>query len=123
MKCSLCKNQADTDYSVERDQPKPICSVCFGRWMPKELDALLGVKPPYDYKPMPCPAPVAPAVALSDTGADAGRLRSSKLSPQGDPESIAPSGSPPIIAKGGTDAAGAGVFDDRYCPGGNPLVK
>lgn len=84
MKCSLCKNPADTDYAVERDNPKPLCSACFGRWGPKELDALLGVKPPYTYIPMATPSrPSVAGTVLSHLDADLCQPASSPIHSSG----------------------------------------
>lgn len=122
MNCQLCrKATADTAYEVERANPKMICSSCFGRWAPKELDSLLGVKPDYSHRPMTRPAPVASAVVLSEAAAGS-RSRASELSPPGGPE-IVPSG-PPTNSKGETDAVDEGdPFDHRHRAGGDLVVK
>lgn len=45
MKCQLCRKPAEMMYSVDQDKPEiPICGACFGKWSPRKLDALLGVK-------------------------------------------------------------------------------
>lgn len=122
MKCSLCKNPADTDYSVDRDKPKPLCSACFGRWGPKELDALLGVKPNYSYVPMATPSrPSVAGIALSDAEAAFRRPKASVLSSMGDPARTVPAGSP-TLEKGEGSVESSDVFDDCHCAGGNPVV-
>lgn len=46
MKCFLCKRPAEMSYDVDPEKPRPLCGACFGRWAPRELDQLLGVKQP-----------------------------------------------------------------------------
>ena len=45
MKCKLCSHEADMNYSVDPEKPEiPLCGACFGKWSPKKLDGMLGVK-------------------------------------------------------------------------------
>lgn len=122
MKCSLCRNQADTDYAVERDKPKPLCSTCFGRWAPKELDALLGVKPPYPYTPMATPSrPVVAGTALSEVAAV--RCQSASASLEGAPVTH-PDGVPNKDNEGGKhEVLAHGDVFDNPCSPGSPIVR
>lgn len=44
MKCKLCNRPSEGTYSVDPEKEIPLCWTCFGRWSPKKLDGLLGVK-------------------------------------------------------------------------------
>lgn len=119
MKCTLCRNDSDTTYEVERGNPKPICSTCFGRWAPKELDALLGVKPPYSHTPS---RPVVAGTALSHLDAVRCQSASSSNHASGSQGSHPP-GSPPESNEGGKhEVLDHGAVFDNHCSHGTPLV-
>ena len=46
MKCQVpgCKNLSDTQYDVDPNRPKRICSPCQAKWTPLTLDTLLKVQ-------------------------------------------------------------------------------
>jgi hypothetical protein len=44
MKCKLCRKPAEMAYSVGAGEDIPLCSACFGKWSPRRLDGLLGVR-------------------------------------------------------------------------------
>jgi hypothetical protein len=44
MKCQLCRKPADMNYAVDAEKEIPLCGACFGKWSPKKLDGLLGVR-------------------------------------------------------------------------------
>jgi hypothetical protein len=43
IRCTLCNNPADHSYEIDIENPKPLCSTCFGQWDPDKLNALLGI--------------------------------------------------------------------------------
>lgn len=50
-RCALCRNEADFSYDVDPANPRRLCNPCFGKYEPKELDALLGVVQFHPEKP------------------------------------------------------------------------
>lgn len=42
--CKLCRKPSDQIYAVQPGKEEPLCGVCLGRWSPRKLDALLGMK-------------------------------------------------------------------------------
>lgn len=44
MTCKLCRKEAQMIYAVDGEHEIPLCGACFGRWSPRKLDGLLGVK-------------------------------------------------------------------------------
>jgi len=63
--CALCrKSPAEMTYAVDPEHPKPLCSACFGRWSPRTLDGLLGVRQA-DYGPELAVLILVPAVLFA----------------------------------------------------------